>query len=81
MADEFQRHLDDKQVEGWEIDEESADRAVLVKRSYGSLGGHFLIALLTIWWTFGIGNTCYAAYKYFVDVDKQVVRREDVEGA
>jgi len=30
------------------------------KKSWGTSGGHILWALLTFWWTIGIGNLIYA---------------------
>lgn len=32
---------------------------------FGSIKWHAIIAVLTIWWTFGIGNAGYAGYKYY----------------
>ncbi|WP_187432961.1 PH domain-containing protein [Natronococcus pandeyae] len=32
---------------------------------FGSLKLHVVIALLTIWWTFGLGNLAYGGYKYY----------------
>lgn len=77
MATEnLQRKIDDARVEGWSVQSQSSDRAVLVKRSYGSAAAHLLVALLTIWWTLGLGNVLYAAYVYFRKPQKRVVRDE-----
>lgn len=70
----LQRKIDDAKVEGWKLSEEQGERAVMKKPNYGSLGGHVLVALLTVWWTIGLGNVCYAAYKYFSHSDTKVVR-------
>jgi hypothetical protein len=78
-SDRFQRRLEDEQVEGWKIKEDGDERVVMHKPNYGSLGGHILIALLTVWWTLGIGNAIYAAYKYFGDSPTKVVRDELAE--
>lgn len=73
--DALQRRIDDAKVEGWSLDEQQGDdRAVMVRRGYGTLGAHGLVFLLTIWWTFGLGNVLYAAKKYFYDADKRVIR-------
>lgn len=32
---------------------------------WGSLGGHLIIALVSVWWSFGIGNLIYALYKRY----------------
>ena len=75
----FERIIDDEKVEGWKIKEDGDARVVMYKSNYGSLGAHILIALLTIWWTLGIGNVVYAAYKYFAHSDKKVVRDETAD--
>jgi hypothetical protein len=78
MNDNLQKEVEDAKVEGWQVDSEQSDKVVLVKRGWGTLGGHVLIGFLTIWWTLGIGNVLYAAYKYFVDTDKKVIRQDDL---
>lgn len=78
-SEELQQEIDDAKVEGWELQEETGEnRAVMVRRGYGTLGGHTLVLLLTFW-TFGFGNVCYAAYKYFVDKEKRVLRVNEAE--
>mgnify|MGYP006283197777 CR=1 FL=1 len=74
MNENLQRKVDDARVEGWSLDKEQGDRAIMVRRGYGTLGGHVLVALLTVWWTLGLGNVVYAAYKYFGDAEKKVIR-------
>lgn len=78
-SDTFQKRIEDEQTEGWKIKEDGDERVVMYKPNYGSLGGHVLIALLTIWWTFGIGNALYAAYKYWGDSDKKVIRDPEAQ--
>lgn len=72
--DALARKVDDAKVEGWKVSKEQGDRVIMKKPNYGSMGGHVLIALLTVWWTLGIGNALYAAYKYFSDSDTRVIR-------
>lgn len=31
---------------------------------YGSVKNHVIVAVLTVWWTFGLGNLAYLAYSY-----------------
>lgn len=76
----LQRKVEDAQTEGWSVGSERSDSVVMIKRKYGSLGGHILVAILTCW-TLGVGNALYAAYKYFADVDKKVVRAESHDTA
>lgn len=70
----LERRITTAVSEGWELENDFGDHAVLVKRSLGSAGTHALIALFTIWFTMGIGNALYAGYKYFGDVERTVVR-------
>jgi hypothetical protein len=72
-SDEFQKMVEDEQTEGWDIYENGDERVVMINRKYGTLGGHVLVFILTFF-TFGLGNVVYAAYKYFADADKKVIR-------
>lgn len=38
---------------------------MMKERSFGSAGTHLLILIFLGWWTIGIANAIYAAYKYF----------------
>ena len=60
----LQREVDDLVAQGWRIEDENADRVVMVDREFGSLFSHVLVAILTIWWTFGLGNVVWGAYNY-----------------
>lgn len=75
-SNNFSRLIEDEKVEGWKVKEDGDNRVVMYKPNYGTLGGHAIIALLTVWWTLGIGNALYAAYKYFSHSDNKVVRDE-----
>ncbi|WP_265112448.1 zinc ribbon domain-containing protein [Halosolutus halophilus] len=63
---------------GWELEHDFGDRAVVVRRSFGSVTDHLLVALVTVWWTGGIGNALYGAYRYFGDPDRLVLRADRV---
>lgn len=69
--------VEDEQTEGWDIKDDGDEKVVLVKRSFGRLGAHVLVFILTFF-TFGIGNAVYAAYKYFIDNDTKVIRDPEV---
>ncbi|WP_390217615.1 hypothetical protein [Halobacillus seohaensis] len=45
---------------------------------WGAVGPHILIAVLTIWWTFGIGNLLYALYKRYSG-EKILIKLEDLK--
>lgn len=63
-SERLQREVDDLVAQGWRIEDERADRVVMVDREFGSLLSHVLVAILTIWWTFGLGNVVWGAYNY-----------------
>ncbi|WP_229380089.1 hypothetical protein [Haloterrigena salifodinae] len=42
------------------------------KKSWGSGGMHVVVAVLTLWWTLGIGNAAYAIYKYMTAEEVQI---------
>lgn len=66
----LQRKIDDAKVEGWALHQEQGDRAVMIKRKWGSVWLHIVLLIFTL----GVGNVVYWLYKYVVDVDKKVVR-------
>jgi hypothetical protein len=74
-ADGFEQRISDLQVEGWEIKDRTNDKAVMINRKTGTLMAHIVIFILLCWWTLGVANGIYFGYKYFLDVDKQVIRR------
>lgn len=78
MRTERTRREIDRLIEsGWRIDEETPERTVLVKREYGDVVIHLLILVLTFW-TGGIANVIYGAYKY-LNSPKRVLRDENRE--
>ena len=65
-AGRFQQEIEDNQVSGWSLKSQNDNVAIMTKPgSWGSLGGHIIVALLTVWWTFFIGNILYALYVHF----------------
>ncbi|AFZ71643.1 zinc ribbon domain-containing protein [Natronobacterium gregoryi] len=62
--------------DGWRLEHDFGDHAVMVRRTFGSADEHLLVALVTVWWTMGIGNVLYGTYKYVEDADRMVLRTE-----
>lgn len=56
--------IEKAEYDGWAVSERKKHTVLLEKQSFGSLTAHAVIAILTAWWTFGIGNLLYALYKY-----------------
>lgn len=55
---EFEKIIDDFITTGYEIKSRGQNNALLIKK--GKHDKHALVALLTFWWTFGLGNLIYA---------------------
>ncbi|WP_306056854.1 zinc ribbon domain-containing protein [Natronococcus wangiae] len=69
----LQREIDDLVAQGWRIEDEDRDRVVMVDREYGSVASHVLVAVLTIWWTMGLGNVLWGAYNYATNSHRRVL--------
>lgn len=57
---EMDNLIDDYVTQRYEILEQGERSALVRKVSWGTSGGHILWALLTVWFTFGLGNLVYA---------------------
>ena len=57
---EMERVIDDMAIQGYKIINRSENSALIVKREYGGVGVHVLLAIFTA----GIGNIIYAVVKY-----------------
>jgi RNA polymerase subunit RPABC4/transcription elongation factor Spt4 len=69
----LQREIDDLVAQGWRIEEETPDRVVMVDREFGSVASHVLVALLTFWFSLGLGNVVWAAYNYVSNSRRRVL--------
>ncbi|QSW98541.1 zinc ribbon domain-containing protein [Haloterrigena alkaliphila] len=72
----LQREIDDLIAQGWTIDEEAPDHVVMVDREFGSLLSHLLVALLTFWFSMGVGNVVWGAYNYVSNSRRRVLWEE-----
>lgn len=75
-SQDFQRRVDAARENGWRVIDETPHRVVLKRPSFGSRIGHILIGATTVWWTFGLGNICYALYEYLQHSEFKVVYSE-----
>lgn len=64
--------------EGWELEHDFGDHAVMVRRTFGSVNEHIAVALVTVWFTMGVGNALWGAYRYFGDAERIVLRADSV---
>jgi hypothetical protein len=62
---ELENMLDDYMTQGYEIIEQGQTTAMVRRKTWGSAGGHVLWALLTFWFTLGLGNLVYALVAHY----------------
>jgi hypothetical protein len=70
---EMERVVDDFITQGYKAKSRGEESARLVKEA--PKDKHLLVALLTIWWTFGLGNLLYAVLPSKIE-DDVLVRLE-----
>ena len=70
---ELEAVLDDYITQGYEVINQGEKSTLIRKKAWGTAGGHMICALLTVWWTIGIGNLAYALYAHYAA--EQVVLR------
>jgi len=73
---EMENLIDDYVTQGYVILKQSEKNAMVQKKSWGTSGGHILWALLTVWFTFGIGNLIYAFIAKF-QAEKVMIKVND----
>ena len=73
---DFEREVEDKQTEGYKIEGKTDQQATLVRRTYGKAVWHIVIFLLTVWFTFGLGNFAYLLFSYFARAEKVIIKTE-----
>jgi len=69
---EMERTVEDFLTRGYKIKQEGQESTMLKKKNWGSGGMHVVVAVLTIWWTLGLGNVVYALYKYLTAEEVQI---------
>lgn len=74
---EMEKVIDDFVTQGYKIKSQGERTAMMKKKNFGSVGVHILILIFVGWWTLGIANAVYAAYKYFTADEVQIKVKED----
>ena len=65
--------VDDFVTQGFEVLEQGESTTMLRKKTWGSFVGHSVVAVLTLWWTLGLGNLTYALIVHYT-AEKVLVR-------
>ena len=62
----LEQSIEDAQAEGWKLKSSSDNVAVLEQAGgFGGAVGHIVVFIFTVWWTFGVGNILFAAFRYY----------------
>lgn len=69
---EMEKVIDDFITQGYKIKNQGERSTLMKKKTWGSGGMHIVVAVLTLWWTLGIGNAVYAIYKYLTAEEVQI---------
>ena len=74
---EMERVIDDYITQGYQVKSQGERSARVKDKDWGSALGHIIVAALTIWWTLGLGNVGYAAYKRYTADEVTIKVDED----
>ncbi|WP_239641854.1 hypothetical protein [Haloterrigena salina] len=69
---DMEKVIDDFITQGYKIKNQGERSTLMKKKSWGSGGMHVVVAVLTLWWTLGLGNAAYAIYKYMTAEEVQI---------
>ncbi len=76
-SERLERQIGRETVGGYRLEAIDGERAVLKRPNYGSKLGHIVVFLLTAWFSLGVGNLLYAAYRYVNDSEYKVLDARD----
>lgn len=76
---EMEKVIDDFMTQGYKTKSKGERTTLMKKKTWGSGGMHVVVAILTLWWTLGIGNACYAIYKYMTAEEVQIKIDDEIE--
>lgn len=62
---EMERLIDELITRGYTIKSQGQRSARMKKKEWGGAFNHLVVAGLTIWWTFGLGNILFGIYKRY----------------
>jgi hypothetical protein len=77
----MERTRDDLITTGYSVKSTGSNTTLLSNAGWGTLGTHIIVAVLTIWWTFGLGNLIYAVYAHSKGDEVLIKVDETVPGA
>ena len=69
---EMEQVIDDFITQGYKVKSQGERSTMMKDKDFGSGGMHLLVLIFLGWWTLGIANALYAAYKYFTADEVQI---------
>jgi len=69
---EMEKVIDDFITQGYKVKSRGERSTMMKEKSYGSGFAHLIILIFVGWWTLGIANAVYAAYKYYTGDEVQI---------
>jgi hypothetical protein len=67
---------DDYMTQGFEVLREGENSVLLRKSTWGSVTGHVVVAILTAWWTLGLGNVLYGVVAH-VNAEQVMIKQDE----
>lgn len=74
---EMEKVIDDFITQGYKVKSQGETTAMMKEKDYGSGASHLIILILLGWWSLGIANALWAAYKYFTAAEVKVQVEDD----
>lgn len=72
----LEQSIDEFITRGYRLRSQDESSARLKETDWGDAATHLIVAVLTVWWTFGLANAIYAFYAY-VNADEVLIRIEN----
>lgn len=69
---DMEKVIDDFITQGYKVKSRGERSTMMKEKNYGSGFAHLVILVLVGWWTLGIANVVYAAYKYYSADEVQI---------
>lgn len=76
---EMEHSIDEFITRGYKIKSEGESSTRLKKRDLGDAITHVILIALTGWWTFGLSNALYAAYRY-ANAEEVIIKIDESAG-
>lgn len=73
---EYEQLIDEYVTLGYNVKDRGELTCALEKTNFGSVTSHAIVAVVSVWWTFFIGNIVWALYNYYSKSDRVLIKLE-----